>query len=68
MRTLPGRMRTLPLGASVELPMGPRSAVMGVKMQHWVSGTRADGGSEAFGGAPYGATKRFTGREEMPKQ
>ena len=27
----------------------------------WVCGTHAGGGSEAFGGAPYGATKRVRG-------
>eukprot|EP00959_Pyramimonas_sp_CCMP1952_P067994 1419024-Pyramimonas_sp.AAC.1 len=27
--TFPGRMRTVPLGASVELPVGPTPAVLG---------------------------------------
>eukprot|EP00959_Pyramimonas_sp_CCMP1952_P397508 8329422-Pyramimonas_sp.AAC.1 len=46
-------MRTLPLEPSVELPMGPRNAVLG--------GGDACGSTGAFGGAPYGATKRCPG-------
>eukprot|EP00959_Pyramimonas_sp_CCMP1952_P274819 5745093-Pyramimonas_sp.AAC.1 len=31
---------------------------------YWVCGTHADGSTEIFGGAPYGATKRCTGLPE----
>eukprot|EP00959_Pyramimonas_sp_CCMP1952_P084307 1763410-Pyramimonas_sp.AAC.1 len=48
-----GRMRYPPLGPSVELPMGPRRAALCVAD---ACGTPTG----AFGGAPYGATKRFT--------
>eukprot|EP00959_Pyramimonas_sp_CCMP1952_P061721 1289705-Pyramimonas_sp.AAC.1 len=46
-------MRSVPRGPSVELPMGPRSATLG-------GGTHVDSAIEAYGGAPYGATKRCT--------
>eukprot|EP00959_Pyramimonas_sp_CCMP1952_P432474 9056432-Pyramimonas_sp.AAC.1 len=39
--------------------MGPRS-VCG-ECRNWCVGTHAGGGSEAFGGAPYGATERVRG-------
>eukprot|EP00959_Pyramimonas_sp_CCMP1952_P072265 1509282-Pyramimonas_sp.AAC.1 len=47
-------MRAATLGPSVELPMGPRSAVLG-------GGTHAGCASGTVGGAPYGAAKRCTG-------
>eukprot|EP00959_Pyramimonas_sp_CCMP1952_P402454 8433769-Pyramimonas_sp.AAC.1 len=54
--------------------MGPRSAALGggERCTGWVlcqSGfirTHANGLIGGFGGAPYGATKRCTGRVEMP--
>merc|ERR1712086_634771 len=50
---------TLALGPSVELPMGLRNAVLGVPNGHAVGrGNSMDPGTGAFGGAPYGATKR----------
>merc|ERR1712091_640988 len=74
------RMRTPPLGPSVELPMGPRNAVLGGgdacghphlglrwsslwghETLSWVGDTHADTPTGAFGGAPYGATKRCPG-------
>eukprot|EP00959_Pyramimonas_sp_CCMP1952_P412165 8636901-Pyramimonas_sp.AAC.1 len=61
-------MRTVPLGPSVELPLGPRNAVPG----EWqcqikcVGGTHADGGTGAFRGALHGATMRCTGYVKMP--
>eukprot|EP00959_Pyramimonas_sp_CCMP1952_P312343 6537646-Pyramimonas_sp.AAC.1 len=64
-------MRTLPLELSVELPMGPRNAVLGgvdacgpcrwSEALLWVALTHADPATRAFGGAPYGATKRCPG-------
>eukprot|EP00959_Pyramimonas_sp_CCMP1952_P061449 1284029-Pyramimonas_sp.AAC.1 len=45
------RMRTPPLRASAELPMGLRNIVL-------VRGTHANTAIGVFGGAPYGATKR----------
>eukprot|EP00959_Pyramimonas_sp_CCMP1952_P060627 1266292-Pyramimonas_sp.AAC.1 len=55
-------MRAVELGPSGELPMGPRSAVLGgVKMPTLVCGTHAGGPTGGFGGAPYGATKRMRG-------
>eukprot|EP00959_Pyramimonas_sp_CCMP1952_P096293 2013168-Pyramimonas_sp.AAC.1 len=35
-------------------------------MPHRVCGTHADGGTGAFGGAPYEATKRCNGWVKMP--
>eukprot|EP00959_Pyramimonas_sp_CCMP1952_P455340 9471409-Pyramimonas_sp.AAC.1 len=52
------RMRAVPLGPSMELRMGPRSAVLRVEMPNWVCGTHTGGPTGGFGGAPYGATKR----------
>eukprot|EP00959_Pyramimonas_sp_CCMP1952_P179700 3757570-Pyramimonas_sp.AAC.1 len=34
-------------------------------MPNYISRTHADGGTGAFGGAPYGATKRCTGWVKM---
>eukprot|EP00959_Pyramimonas_sp_CCMP1952_P102655 2147071-Pyramimonas_sp.AAC.1 len=48
-------MRGQPLGPSVELPMGPRSIVLGGE-------THARAATGAVGGAPYRATKLCTGR------
>ena len=72
--------RTLPLGPSVELLMGPRNAALGggtaCEPPHWglrrsslwgheplpwVGETHARAATGAFGGAPYGATKRCPG-------
>ena len=53
------RMRTLPLGPSVELPVGATKRVRGVP--NWVCVTHAGGPIGTFGGAPYGATKRVRG-------
>eukprot|EP00959_Pyramimonas_sp_CCMP1952_P024626 516837-Pyramimonas_sp.AAC.1 len=53
-------------GHSVELPLGPRSAVLGGRNARskgcagWWR-THAAGATGTFGGAPYGATKRRTG-------
>eukprot|EP00959_Pyramimonas_sp_CCMP1952_P379261 7944554-Pyramimonas_sp.AAC.1 len=50
------------MGASVELPMGPRSAVLGgLDMPKWASGAHAGGPTGGFGGAPCEATKRCAG-------
>eukprot|EP00959_Pyramimonas_sp_CCMP1952_P408892 8568915-Pyramimonas_sp.AAC.1 len=49
-----GRMHAVALGPSVELPMGPRSAVLG-------GGTHAGGKPGTSGGDPYGATKHWVG-------
>eukprot|EP00959_Pyramimonas_sp_CCMP1952_P214146 4480623-Pyramimonas_sp.AAC.1 len=46
-------MRTAPRRPSVELPMGPRSAVLHGE-------THASCTTGTIGGAPYGATKRCT--------
>eukprot|EP00959_Pyramimonas_sp_CCMP1952_P201550 4214597-Pyramimonas_sp.AAC.1 len=35
-------------------------------MPNYISRTHADGGTEALGGAPYGATKRCTGWVKIP--
>eukprot|EP00959_Pyramimonas_sp_CCMP1952_P340591 7133624-Pyramimonas_sp.AAC.1 len=66
-------MRTVALGPSVELPVGPRNAVLGrartVQLGPSVElpgprnavlsgGAHVDGSTVTFGGAPYGATKR----------
>ena len=51
-------MRTLPLGPSVELPLGPRTCEGCAKMGRW---RHADPPAGAFGGAPYGATRRVRG-------
>eukprot|EP00959_Pyramimonas_sp_CCMP1952_P162607 3399628-Pyramimonas_sp.AAC.1 len=55
-------MRAVPLGPSVEFPMGPRSAVISRGnagnngcVGWWL--THAGGASGTFGGFPYGATK-----------
>eukprot|EP00959_Pyramimonas_sp_CCMP1952_P336274 7041482-Pyramimonas_sp.AAC.1 len=72
-------MSTPPLGPSVKLPRGQRSAVLGggnaCENRHWglrwgsrwghvtlcwVGVAHAGGATGAFGGAPYGATKRCT--------
>eukprot|EP00959_Pyramimonas_sp_CCMP1952_P328115 6869410-Pyramimonas_sp.AAC.1 len=37
------------------------------KMPHCVFGTHADGGTGAFGGVPYGATRRCIVWAKMPK-
>eukprot|EP00959_Pyramimonas_sp_CCMP1952_P047721 996189-Pyramimonas_sp.AAC.1 len=50
------RIRTVPLGPSVDFPMGPSKAALACKIE-----THANGATEAFGGAPSGATKRSTG-------
>eukprot|EP00959_Pyramimonas_sp_CCMP1952_P342709 7179688-Pyramimonas_sp.AAC.1 len=59
-------MRAVPLGPSLELPMGPRSAVLGGRNAGsegcagwWL--THSGGAGGTFGGAPYGATERCTG-------
>eukprot|EP00959_Pyramimonas_sp_CCMP1952_P236292 4938252-Pyramimonas_sp.AAC.1 len=59
-------MRAVPLGPSVELPMGPRSPVLGgwnarSKGRAGWWRTHAGGATGAVGGAPSGATKGFTG-------
>eukprot|EP00959_Pyramimonas_sp_CCMP1952_P107246 2242422-Pyramimonas_sp.AAC.1 len=70
-------MRTAPLGPSLELLLGPRSAVMGGggacelrlwrlrwsplwghETLSWVGERHANTPIGAFGGVPYGATKR----------
>eukprot|EP00959_Pyramimonas_sp_CCMP1952_P307871 6443540-Pyramimonas_sp.AAC.1 len=48
-------MRTPPRRPSVEVPMGQQNAELGGE-------THANIATEAFGSAPYGATKRCTGR------
>ena len=65
-----GRVRKLRLCSSMGLPMGPRSA-RGVRCSYGATtrerctgiggGPRASSATEAFGGAPYGATKRARG-------
>eukprot|EP00959_Pyramimonas_sp_CCMP1952_P158548 3316120-Pyramimonas_sp.AAC.1 len=35
-------------------------------MPNWASGTHADGPTGGFGGAPNGATKRYTGWAKLP--
>eukprot|EP00959_Pyramimonas_sp_CCMP1952_P233334 4875966-Pyramimonas_sp.AAC.1 len=57
-----GRMWALPLGASVELPMGATKRCTGcVKMSNCGCGTHAGGLTGGFGGAPHGAAKRCIG-------
>eukprot|EP00959_Pyramimonas_sp_CCMP1952_P446757 9354679-Pyramimonas_sp.AAC.1 len=70
-------MWTPPLGQSVELPVGPRHAVLSWKCARgrrhwgirwsslwghealcWVGEAHVDTATGAFGGDPYGATKR----------
>eukprot|EP00959_Pyramimonas_sp_CCMP1952_P341429 7152469-Pyramimonas_sp.AAC.1 len=50
-----GRMRRLPLGPSVEPPMGPRNVRGYAEMR---GGSHADPATGAIGGSPHGATKR----------
>ena len=50
-------MRAAALGPSVELPMGPRAR----GAPKWVPQTHVNPANGAFGGAPYGATKRVRG-------
>eukprot|EP00959_Pyramimonas_sp_CCMP1952_P328785 6883641-Pyramimonas_sp.AAC.1 len=61
------KTRTQPLGPSVELPMGPRRAVLrGCRCQVGCAesgggtacGQNANAATAALGGDPYGATKR----------
>eukprot|EP00959_Pyramimonas_sp_CCMP1952_P260877 5454931-Pyramimonas_sp.AAC.1 len=49
-------MRTPPLGPSVELFIGPRSAVLG-------GGTHASTAAGVLSGTPYGDMKRCAGQE-----
>eukprot|EP00959_Pyramimonas_sp_CCMP1952_P201610 4216176-Pyramimonas_sp.AAC.1 len=53
------RMRSVPLGPSVELPVGPRT-VRGVCQNEWQS-PHATCAAGAFGGASCGATNRVRG-------
>eukprot|EP00959_Pyramimonas_sp_CCMP1952_P136281 2851626-Pyramimonas_sp.AAC.1 len=49
-------MRAALVGPPAELPTGPRNETL-----HWVGEAHADGAIGAFGGDPYGATKRCSG-------
>ena len=51
-------MRTLPLGPSMELPMGPRNGRGGAEGD---PSTHVNPATGAFGGAPYGIIKRVRG-------
>eukprot|EP00959_Pyramimonas_sp_CCMP1952_P067693 1412870-Pyramimonas_sp.AAC.1 len=54
-----GRMRTQPLGPSVELPMGPPTVSKLCRTSRaWVGRAHADTATGAFGGVPYAAAKR----------
>eukprot|EP00959_Pyramimonas_sp_CCMP1952_P359692 7531530-Pyramimonas_sp.AAC.2 len=61
-------MRTVPLGAAVELQWGHEALyrVGENAKSDLVFGTHAGGPTGGFGGARYGATKRCTGLVRMP--